>query len=980
MATIATATLSPTLSPLLSIPDAMVAPPDWSPTRAPGLAIKTPYELDPFQKHAVNGIHAGDHVFVTAKTGSGKTFVGEYLIAYHLAKGNRVFYTTPIKTLSNQKYHDLKKLFPTATVGIMTGDIKMCPQAQIIVMTAEILRNLLYKVGTETEGVGLTAELSLDGVGGIVMDEAHYIQDPDRGHVWEETLILLGPTLRPVAPVKEPTDSFVLRLIDLVKQQPNLHHKHNSVLAGLLYSLCWGGPTADELRRVRTDILASWLAELRRFAPGNVVAFFEDAVANPPPRQRKQSFVKHDICCGCDDPNYLCEVNQNHDYPLGAAVKIQLVLLSATLPSAPTLASWLADVHGRPTRLLSTTYRIVPLVHGILTTTGTNTTGTNTTVSPFLDAYGTWTDAYSLWLRGRKATADAAAAFKRSVATSKRAGFVDKVSPDSKVREETPTARLLRTLSWLRETGNLPALFFLFSRRECERYAALVPDTLLDSSETAAVKHIIGFHLSRYREHLEHSAQYHTLCALLARGIGFHHSGLQPLLKEIVEILFVRGFVRVLFATETFAVGLNMPTKTVVFLELEKWCGGGSGGGGSGGGGSGCDNCRRLLRPDEYIQMAGRAGRRGLDTRGLVLYEPMREPIEPHDFKGLLTGGLLPLQSQMRFHYDFVIKMLLGHRSHSQHDIVNKSYWALEQKNARAALQKEIESLRSRVPVSDPREHDILEEHDRLQREVNTSTNSRQKKAKQALALWMSQHDSKDLSSRLAHYKHQCELRTTLARLEADAAAFDSAPLLNLEPLLAFLKEIKFLDDSGTLTQFGVAASEVNEGHQILMPILTVSSRMMALTAEETAVVLASFLIEGSGGRGGGGGGSDGFTPVQGDCVQDVLRIIESQRQLCIGIETSVGVNSSPPYYWKTSDIWPAIVQHWVMGASIPQIAKECDMFEGNIIRGLLRVSNILEEWNAMAKVRNDLVTLEKMAGFCFLRGELTPDSLYLRL
>ena len=131
--------------------NAMVPPTEevWGPI-SETLAIKTKYELDAFQKHAVVGIHQGAHVFVTAKTGSGKTFVGEYLIARCLAAGSRVFYTTPIKSLSNQKYSDLKKLFPDATVGILTGDIKMCPDAQIVVMTAEILQNLLYKRGTAT--------------------------------------------------------------------------------------------------------------------------------------------------------------------------------------------------------------------------------------------------------------------------------------------------------------------------------------------------------------------------------------------------------------------------------------------------------------------------------------------------------------------------------------------------------------------------------------------------------------------------------------------------------------------------------------------------------------------------------------------------------------------------------------------------------------------------------------------------------------
>ena len=103
-----------TTSDLLHIPDAMTAPTMWPPVEP--LALPTKYDLDPFQKHAVLAMHAGDHVFVTAKTGSGKTFVGEYLIARMLAAGKRVFYTTPIKSLSNQKYHDLKKLFQSSVL------------------------------------------------------------------------------------------------------------------------------------------------------------------------------------------------------------------------------------------------------------------------------------------------------------------------------------------------------------------------------------------------------------------------------------------------------------------------------------------------------------------------------------------------------------------------------------------------------------------------------------------------------------------------------------------------------------------------------------------------------------------------------------------------------------------------------------------------------------------------------------------------
>lgn len=158
------------------------------------LACKFPFPLDPFQKHAVKAIHKGQNVLVTAKTGSGKTMVGEYLIHHCLKLGKRVFYTTPIKSLSNQKFHDLKQMFPS--VGIMTGDIKYRPDAQIVIMTTEILRNLLYKEGTQTQSLGLTAQISLENLGGVVFDEVHYINDRERGKVWEETMILLNPKIQ----------------------------------------------------------------------------------------------------------------------------------------------------------------------------------------------------------------------------------------------------------------------------------------------------------------------------------------------------------------------------------------------------------------------------------------------------------------------------------------------------------------------------------------------------------------------------------------------------------------------------------------------------------------------------------------------------------------------------------------------------------------------------------------------------------------
>ena len=224
----------------------------------------------------------------------------------------------------------------------------------------------------------------------------------------------------------------------------------------------------------------------------------------------------------------------------------------------------------------------------------------------------------------------------------------------------------------------LPALFFVFSRKACEKYAQNVQGSLIDSSDTAAVKNIIHFHLHPYMDRLEHLSQYHTLFDLMCRGVAFHHSGLLPILKEMIEILFSRGYIKVLFATETFSVGINMPTKTVVFLEFRKHD-------------DKTDN-PRVLRTDEYLQMAGRAGRRGIDTLGVVIYLPIRNPIYLNDCCSMMTGKNSSIVSKMDFHYDFILKAIHSNK-HDFNNIFELSYYEYQNVSIRNNLKQEIDGL-----------------------------------------------------------------------------------------------------------------------------------------------------------------------------------------------------------------------------------------------------------------------------------------------
>jgi len=149
-----------------------------------------PFGLSHFQKYAIEGIVSEKNVLVTAHTGSGKTLPAEFAITFFTGKGKKVIYTSPIKALSNQKFHEFMLKFPDISFGLLTGDIKMNPEASVLIMTTEILQKQLYNKTAGVESFQ-TFDLNFDDLGCVIFDEVHYINDPERGHVWEETIMNL---------------------------------------------------------------------------------------------------------------------------------------------------------------------------------------------------------------------------------------------------------------------------------------------------------------------------------------------------------------------------------------------------------------------------------------------------------------------------------------------------------------------------------------------------------------------------------------------------------------------------------------------------------------------------------------------------------------------------------------------------------------------------------------------------------------------
>jgi superfamily II RNA helicase len=734
-------------------------------------------------------------------------------------------------------------------VGIMTGDIKSAPEADIVVMTTEILRNLLFKQSTATATIGTAGQISLRDIDAVIFDEVHYINDPDRGHVWEETLILLPPA-------------------------------------------------------------------------------------------------------------------------------IHLILLSATIDSAAHFARWLGDAKAKPVTLLTTSHRIVPLIHGVWDHTATPLplrplkAGDEAPYNPRV---------YDDWLKGKELRLRAAEDWAARVGVAKASG--DSIAgAEGKVRVHSFTHQLNQAVRILEERDLLPALFFHFSRKECERYAEEINGSFLDSSDTAAVKHIMSFHLHRYAPTLIHLPQYHQIIKLLERGIAFHHSGLLPLLKEMVELLFSKGYVRALFCTETFAVGLNMPARTVVFLDLKKPTGGADGDGGW-----------RPLRPDEYIQMAGRAGRRGKDKQGVVIYLPARKPVEPEEIRASLTGPLVPLESRLQFHYDFLLKAL--HQSTATHTplwnaVIANSYWSAVNARAIADLETERDTHKAQrdTMVFTDAEVEDMRTKTRLEARVKTTVNAEKRKAASELNAWNERHCGprwRLLDAAWATYSSFTNkivlIESQLTSLRVDPSESRVSPLLSALAEWGALTPAEATGALPVLTREGVLATEANEANSLLLAKLYASGLLADDSPEEIVGILGCFNVE-----------REALeksmhpnslpAPIT-ERVKTTLLTIDTWAQQGIAIDARHGVES-PPTHWSLSTLWVEIGTEWFTGATAGELCVKYTIYEGNLMRGLLKLANLMNEWINMATYAGDVQMLDKLrdAPSMLQRDIAQPESLYLRL
>ena len=298
----------------------------------------------------------------------------------------------------------------------------------------------------------------------------------------------------------------------------------------------------------------------------------------------------------------------------------KLVLLSATVPNIEDFSRWLGRVRNSTTYLACTSFRPVPLMHYLYV--GKNTKEKKKFL--IMEGEGNlivqgFTDAMRLM------------SFDR---------FNSKPLEDKYF--------YLNMMRDLKAEDKLPAIIFVLSRNRCDNLMSVILGfhvetcTMIDKSESFMVRQFLSLNLRALTDEEKKLPQVVRCSALLQRGIGIHHSGILPVLKEITEMLFARGLVKVLFATETFAMGVNMPARTVVFDSLQKFDG----------------NSQRYLLSSEYIQMAGRAGRRGKDTAGHVLIACRKDVPSSCEVHHILKGSATMFESKFRLTYQLIVTCL----------------------------------------------------------------------------------------------------------------------------------------------------------------------------------------------------------------------------------------------------------------------------------------------------------------------------------
>jgi superfamily II RNA helicase len=801
------------------------------------------FPLSDFQKYSIQGMIEGNHVLITAHTGSGKTLPAEFAIKYFHNKGKKVIYTSPIKALSNQKFYEFTKAFPEISFGILTGDVKYNPEADVLIMTTEILQNTLYQRESNNAGeknMNLHFDMDIDNeLACVIFDEIHYINDADRGKVWEESILML--------------------------------------------------------------------------------------------------------------PQH-----------------VQMLMLSATIDRPEVFAKWCQDRYRNKEVILAPTYhRVVPLTHYVFTTTTKSIYKHEKDKQLQNEVRNFVNQLHVIKDKNGKFHDD------NYVKTKKMISLFNK----HKVYM-TPGLVLNTMIKYLYENDMLPALCFVLSRKNVEKFADQITTNLFekDSKIPSIIKRECMNILRKLPNFEEYTflPEFEFIIKLLEKGVAIHHSGLMPIFREMIEMLFSKGFIKVLFATETFSVGINMPTKTVVFTGLSKF--------------DGTQN--RAFMSHEYTQMAGRAGRRGIDTVGYVIHATNmfsnHFPVV-NDYKNVLSGQPQRLVSKFKISYNLLLSMISMDNMDFE-NFVNKSMVQNEitkelkhYEDAIETIKKELDNKKNKKYHSD--ETTVLEYY-HLECELDHAKNNRRKKIQNVMSSLEKKHPK--LKEDIKHY---ISIQDTMRELEdMNSSYYNTNTYLrhNIEKMLRLLEEQGFIeknDEIIKLTLKGTVASHVREVHCLLFAELFMEQVFHNLSIDELVGLLSCFTnIRVSDEVKTQKCNTENFK--LNECAMKIPEYLNKYNDREVKENIDCNTNSDEIQYDIVMEAmkWCQADDEISCKTIIQKLNNQKGVFVGEFVKGILKINNIVGEMQSMCEYIGDIALLDKLSQIPekTLKFIATNQSLYI--
>lgn len=831
--------------------------------------------LSDFQKWAIKGLSEGNDVLITAHTGSGKTLPCEYLITKPRTK--RIIYTSPIKSLSNQKLYEFRRKYPSISFGLLTGDIKDNPQADVLIMTTEILRNTLFlKKHGDTPSPPKQAQQT----------QAHH------------------------------------DVVDKQKMFPTTTHDSGCGSAHASPRLLFEMDFETELHAVIFD----------------EVHYINDAERGSVWEQSIMLLPKH----------------------------VQILMLSATINHPEHFAEWV-ETRGVPCYLIPTTHRVVPLTHYMWISTHLSTN----------KAFKSTPYEYKLQQLANKPVV-----IKQSDETFVEENYHKVYELLHYMRHHHIFVKrsfvLNELVRYLKANEMLPAICFVFSRKQVEQCAKEISINLYDddSKQSAVVasecKRILMTKLPNYREYMN-LPEYTEMIALLEKGIAIHHAGIMTVLREMVELLFEKGYIKLLFATETFAVGINMPTKTAIFTGLSKFNG----------------KEHRQLFPHEYTQMAGRAGRRGLDKIGHVIHcNNLFELDSAAQYRNMLCGPSQTITSKFKISFGLLLSLISRENEDYAYSFLEQTMLKRDIMNEMIEYEKKGKEIDARIADKEKQLYlhadtprDVLDEYKQMSLNVLETANSARKKIRRYMSV---------LEEKYEHIKDEVAI---LLELDAIMKERDDNEYIKqqttgficqtIDITLNVLKENGFVEkeNKNKLTSLGRIASQFQEVHPLMMGKLLLETNYLEnLSASEIVGLMSCFTNCISVPE-----ELQVFAPqTDYDETNNVTKRAEEILMSFSDEEAKYELYTGETYE-MIYDIQNPVIR-WCEAEDekdcklIIQDLKEKEVFLGDFVKALLKINNIASEMEKCCELMGQMELLEKVKQIpaLTLKYVVTNQSLYI--